>query len=575
MRKGFIQILKAGACIGLALSSVFASAQISAISLIIVSRQTTPISGETVQDALNAAIAAGQPSYTLPPNPIDLTTSLMIPKGTKDFMLIGANGTSLRRASASDFPLLVIGDSASYALDNFYLNKYPQMNILPVAEGATVLTRTGGANPVTGWYALVGTHATDDVVRHSSGSPTFHFRRELIRVISVQGQNLTLAQGIGRDFLNPQLRLVQADSATTKEVTENITVRNVTLFGRSTVNNSLSNKILMCSLGHNISLDDVSVQGFNTAGISFGFSKGIFINRARVSDGNRQTLGYGIEIAGSRNVTIRNSTFSTHRWGVIYQSGAMDALVEDCTFNNGSSSEGFDVGHGFDEKRLTYRRVIAPVFSIGNPSWRRGNSDTLLEDCTATSAINFYGNIRNVTIRGRHPSQTYTTPLFNFFTEGGGSGIPAGVTYPISVIVENGNSRRSVLDGVNTQMISMSSQAVRLGTFTARNWTFENNVTSTGAAIYFRATTVPTQITLENSTVSNKYEWNGPIALGPVSGTGSWNLNIRNTKLLGMGPHSIVVQNGAPASVLQTNSTFKGLILDSSSVSGATVTRGN
>lgn len=573
VKKGFIASRKIVAGIGLALAATMAPAQLSPISVMLAARSTTPVAGSVVQTALNDAIAAGLPSYTLPPNPIDLTASLVIPKGTKDFALIGSNGTSLRRASTTDFPLLIIGDSAPYALDNIHLSKYLQMGILPVAEGSTVLTRTSGANPVPGWYAIVGVHPTDDVVRHSSGTLTYHYRRELIRVVSVNGQSMTLAQGLGRDFMNPELRLIEPSGATQKEVTENISIRNLTLFGRSTINNAFTTKVLVCVLGHNITMDDVSVQGFGTAGISFGFGKGLFINRARLSDGNRQTLGYGIEIAGSRNATVRNSTFATHRWGVIFSCGAMDSLVEDCIYTNGTESEGFDAGHGFDEKRITFRRVIGPVFSIGNPAWRRGNSDVLLEDCTATQSINIFGNTRNVVIRGRYPSQTLTTPLIQFFSEGGGSGIPSGPTYPGSITLENGNTRRSVLDGVNTQMLSMSGQAPGIGSLTARNWKFENTLSERGAAIWLEGTAIPAQITLENSTVSSQYPWNGPLCLGAVTGTGRWDVNIRNTKILGTGPHAIVVLNNARSNMTQANSTFKGLILDSNSVSGSTIVR--
>ena len=510
--------------------------------------------GSVVQSELNAAIAAGQTSYTLPPGRINLSARLMVAPGTRNFTLLGQTGTRLVRNSTTDFPLIVVGSFDHTGYENSAFTG-PRTTLAAVPENAVSITRTSGQQLVPGWYAIIGTHPVDDVVRASDGSATFDYKRELVHIDSVAGNTATLSGPIGRTFSNAELALLEADTAPMGQriLCQRVTLRNLVLDGTSNVDGSKSSKVLVIGLVVGANVDDVSVSNFSTSGISVSTSKGVSINRARISQGNMSVMGYGVELMASRFVTVRSSTFSTTRTGVIFNSGTMDGLVEDCT----GSTVNFDVGHGLGEKRLTYRRVLGEKFTIANTTWRRGVDGAVLEDCTALHSIAVNAGAANVVIRGKYEGQASTAPLIYTSTVTGGSGIPSGDIFVQSLTLENGTSLGTASDGYNFKMDASSPTGPSmLGTLTIRNWTFKTLFAGTSNMQFVRATNSPI-ISIHNSSFENIYEYSAPLYFG-ASDTNRWNLDLQGNSFNVPGQYVVQFHTNSTASWTNLSNLING-----------------
>lgn len=574
------QVLNGASCVG-ALSAAFSlglaqpamansampgSASVSALLAGASVGQST-VAGSTIQSQILEAIANGQSVLTLPPNKILLTTSLVIPANAQKFSLVGQAGTEFQRTGTVDFPLLLIGRGYQYAWNNAAFSAQPQMSVAPVAEGAMWITRTGGAEARPGWHALLGVHPTNDIVVHTNGVTRFDYKRELVRVTRVEGDRMYVAEPIAREFATPEMRFMDDDQ--THEwyatVPENITVRNIKFTGRSATNNAWSNKLIAATAAVNLRLENLELSGFNNAAISVMFSKGVYITNIRTSDGNTSNLGYGVEFAASRNVTLRNAEFSGHRWGTIFQSGTTDALVEDCRYAPGATG-GFDGGHGLDERRITFRRCIGPSWSIANPGYLRGVKDVTLEDCTAYGTINVSANAENVRIKGKYPGQPNTMRMLQLSTEGGTNSVPAGSFPPKSVYLQNGSSVGTDLDGVTIQMHSITGQPLGIGLLDVQDWSFRNLVSATGAAVKFTSTATQSNLRFTNVTFQNTYLYNSPLWMGPVSGTGAWNITLQNCQLDTRWRYGVNFANNSRGTVTANQTYINGSLFNSSHV---------
>lgn len=533
----------------------------------------TPVSGSTIQAQINEAIASGQPSVTLPPTKILLTQSLVIPSNASNFSLIGQAGTEIQRGTTADYPLLLIGRGYQYAWNNASFSAQPELAVAPVADGARWITRTGGAQAKVGWYALLGAHPVDDVVVHTNGLSKFDYKRELVKVTRVEGDRMYVAEPIAREFATPQLRFMDDDQTHEwySTVPENISVRNIKFSGRSAQNNVWSNKLIAATAAVNLRIDNVELTGFNNAGISVMFCKGVYVSNIRTSDGNTSSLGYGVEFAGSRNVTLRNAEFSGHRWGTIFQTGTTDALVEDCSYAPGSTG-GFDGGHGQDERRITFRRCIGPTWSIANPAYLRGVKNVTLENCTAYGTINVSANAENVRISGKYPGQENTMRLLQLSTEGGTASVPAGTFPPKSVFLDSGSSVGTDLDGVNIQMHTVTGQPLGIGLLDVRNWSFRNLVSATGAAVKFTSTASPSTLRFTNVNFENTYLYNSPLWMGPVSSSGTWNISLINCQLNTRWRYGVNFANNSRGTVTADQTYINGVAFTPSHINNLIAT---
>lgn len=503
----------------------------------------TVYNGTDVQDQINSAVLAGQSTFTLPPGVINLSNSLIIPAGTRNFLLQGQSGTRLVRNSASDFPLIAVGICGWHAFLNSAFSGNAQTSLSPVNEGDLTVTTTSGAALAPGWYALLSTDPLNDIVTHVSGNTTFNYRRELVRIRSVSGNTAILDHPVGRSFPTAELRRLELDGApwNQRAICSGITLKNLVLDGKSTVNNGRCSKAVTIGLSNDVYIDDVSISNYSSAGVSVLFSKGINVTKARVNNISLDATGYGFEFVGSRFITVRNSTFTNARTGILFQAGSMDGLVEDTT----GPQTNFDASHGMGELRITYRRCLGDSISVGNPSWRRGVDRVLIEDCTATREMRIYGGTSNVVVRGRYPGQINTTPVFLLYSESGGSAVPSTPSYPISLTLENGVSQRSDLDGVNLRQTSVYGSPKMLGNLTIRNWTFVNSVSAGGSNLSFNEIANSPTITVENCRLTNSYQWSAPIYLGPTSSGNSWNLTLRDNQFFPAGTSALMLDTAS------------------------------
>lgn len=527
------------------------------------------VDGATIQRQIDAAITAGQERLVLPGATILLTETLRIPPYARNFELTGQAGTSFKRNTASDFPLISIGSGHPYAFENSSFAALPQTTVGAVPMGRTTFTVTGGAPVTQGSYALIGTDPVEDVVRHTNGTLTYWNKREIVRVISVSNNQVTIDAPTARDYARAELRRLEGPNPTVNErfLARNIKLTNMALDGRSAVDNAMTRKILVVSATENVVLDDLSVFGFSNSAISLMFSRGFQASNIRTSDGQRTSLGYGIEVAASRFITIRNSVFRGHRWGVVFTSGSSDALIEDCRHEQNPEG-GFDAGHGTGDRRITYRRCIGPIFSIGNPAFLRGSKDVTLENCTATRSIDIFGNTENIVIDGKHPGAAITTPLIQLFAEQGANAIPNTYTYPMSVTLRNGISERSELDGTNIQLVSVTGVRRGFGSLVAENWTFRNTMPNRGAAVAISRTSTPSNLRFTNCTFQNAHPGSPGLVFGPVDGFGRWNINLSNSAFQTPYRSPIVFISGAIGTMNQTNNTMNGQSITDSSIEG-------
>lgn len=548
------------------------------IALGLLATVTAPALGQSIDEnmihnGIAAAIGSGASEYVIPNGELRLTRQLWIPPGTRNFTLRGSGNTTIRRASTTDFPLVMIGDGRPLAFANSAWSSLPQVSVQPVAEGARTLTRTGGIGVTPGVYVLLGTDPEGDRVGHPN-DPTFEywFKREIVRVTRVEGNTVHLDIPVGRDFTRAELRRLEDSSTRPADriLSSNIRLQDLTLNGASTIDGGRTRKIVNVGLQENFSASNLTIREFHNAALGIMMSRGVTVSNVDIRDGNTVALGYGVEIAASRFITVRDSFFANHRWGVVFTSGCQDALIEDCDYANGPTG-GFDGGHGTNDRRITYRRCRGPIFSIANPAFLRGAHDVRLEQCTAYAQINIYGNTTRIVVDGKHPEEPITAPLIQFFAEGY-SNTP--YTFPMDVTLRNGVSDRGVLDGTNLQLVSVSQAPRGLGNLLVQNWSFKNSSPNAGRTIALSNVSTPSNITFENCSFDNRANPRAePIAFGPVVGQGRWNVTFRNSRFMHANMSAVAFINGAAGSITQTGNQINGVPLTNSNINGLSTLR--
>lgn len=486
-RKFFVSILLAG----IAFTSAAAlPIQLSAVLL----QQASPPKASEIQPLINAAVSAGSTIYTLPNTTILCDKSIEIPQGARNFTLAGGSNTKLVRASSSmSSPLIQVGDSGNYGLSNSAFDTYLQYPLQPISEFASTVTLSSPATIEPGYYVIIGKSLTEDRVVQANTGIEFWVSRELVQVDSQSGNVLTLREPTGREFVAPTLVKIEGNStpAGSRKIMRNIRLTNIwadgrlgdRTTGRAQARSKLINKAITIGLADTVILNNIRVSGFQVSGVSTMVSKRVTIQNSSFFDSNTKATGYGIEFSGSRFGTFADCLFQDLRWGTIFGGGTMDVVVSNCTAPPGRG--GFDAGHGQGERRITMINCIGEIFSIGNPSWLRGNKGIQLINCSAYGTIDIYGNTENLTISGMHPSQNRTARLLQFLTEGGNLAVPPGATYPLSVLIKDAMFSNPLSPGNCVQLGSVSTSATpsanlspRLGSITFRNTTLENPLAS-------------------------------------------------------------------------------------------------
>lgn len=543
-------------------------------------------SGDALQLQMNAAINAGQSSFLLPNGTIQLTTTFSIPRGTSNFTLSGQPLTKFVRASNADFPLLSIGVNESGAFSNTALAQYPQFPVNAALEGTSTLTVPSGVTVPPGWYVIAGVHPTNDLVRNSLTSG-FNYKRELIHVNQQLGTTLILAEGIGRNFETPSLFQIELDTSPVvlKKVCSNISIVNVAIDGRLgdiTTGRTIPSKapqvskLLTAGLNNNLLISNVRVSGFSSSGISLLLNRGTTVSNCQISDGNMRYLGYGIEVAGCRFTTIQNCTMQDTRLGSMFQCGSMDSYVFNCIMPSGRGN--FDVGHGQDERRITYDSCRADQFTISNQSWLRGIKGATLINCSAYRQILIQGGAKDVLISGKHPLYSVTAPQVFFATDANSNGLPAGPVWPESVQFQSAVIGNTFYPGRTLYYYSGTGQVPRLGTVTFSNSTLNNPYVDGVDVIDVGALTGTGVLRFENCQITASSPIYAPF-IANSTGTGTWDFTASNCDFVSPSSFAGQINPGANGIYRFLGSRLNGAPLTSSMVANnsggsATVTIG-
>lgn len=537
------------------------------------------VSGDTVQANLLAAINSGAATFVLPDATILLTKPLDVPTYTRNFTIIGQTNTRIvRNYSSNSLPLMRIGDDDGSAINNMLLDAvYPWVTPSPVPDGASVLSVPVGASTPPGWYVLAGTDVQrvvgttttvgNDSVRN--GLNTYHFKRELVRVVQQNGTAVTLSAPVGRPFETPRLYRLEVNNAPTadRRVVSNVRLINFSIDGRlgdrvigrsPAIKAPLADFVILVSRSENITLDNVRVSGFSNSGIKIGLCRNVSVQNCQISDG-RAGRGYGVEVTGSRFVNVSNTTFQDVGLAVMFQAGSMDGYVFNCSIPPGRGR--FDVGHGQDERRITYENCRADEFVIGNQGWQRGGQWLSLINCTAFRQIVIYGNTRNVLIQGWHPSSSITAPLVTLNTEVNSNGDPSGPFGPVSVTLDNVRLNNQVWPGRPIQIVSNtipeSSLRSQIGNVLVRNSALTNPFTASSSLVLPNVQGTGT-LRFENTTFATNAAGVFPIVAQSVTAGSSWDVTFATTAFTSPSPQLFQLLSGARGTFRFQGSSFNG-----------------
>ncbi len=531
------------------------------------------VSGDTVLSQLNTAISNGATSFTLPNATIQLTKTFLVSSRARNFTLIGQANTKFVRVVNSDFPMIVVGANEPGAYSNTELYRFPQFSVQPASEGTSTLTVPSGVTVPSGWYVIAGIHPTNDLVRISATS-AFNHKRELIRVIGQSGTTLTIDRPLGRTFANPLLFQVEPNgvAASLRKVGSDIRLINFAIDGRlgdrvtgrtAVTKSPQVSKAIVAGLTNNLVLESLRISGFSTSGVNVQLSRSATIQNCNIFDGNTRVLGYGIEFTGSRNVVVLNTNFQDMRYGVMFQAGTMDGYVFNCSIPPGRGS--FDVGHGQDERRITYDSCRADQFVIGNQGWLRGGETIRLYNCSAYQQIVIYGATRDVQIQGKYPTSPATAPTIQLITDVNPNGFPTGPVWPESVRFVSVSVVNFFWPGKSIQVRSNTGAIPRLGTVRFEGCYLENPKFNGASNVEFGAIANNGIVRFDNSTVVGSNDLLPPL-VAFATGTGSWDVTFENSSIVGSAAKAMTLASGSNGIYRFLGSTYNGVPLNPSMI---------
>lgn len=526
--------------------------------------------GNAVQSSINAAIASGASTLTLPNGTIRLTRSLTIPRGTRNFTLRGGPRTRIVRATNFQTPLLTLGLDGQSGYSNTPLFSFPNVPLQPIADGANTIDLVSPTTIPRGWYVVAGENPTQDFVQISSGT-RFANKRELVYVQSQAGLRLTLDRPLGREYVQPRLFQLETESTPPSErvVLQNIRIEGIWLDGRlgeidtgrsTPVGKApLAVKCLSLEWGAGFSMQNVRISGFRQAGASLMLSRDIDLRNLNLFDAQLSVAAYGIEFLGCRTINIQDSSLQDVRLGFVFSSGTMDAYVFNCRIPAGRGA--FDVSHGVGERRITFEQCVAPEFILGNGSWLAGGQDLRLIDCTALNQIQVQGNTQNILIQGMHPDYSITAPRILWRHERNPSGFPAGPVWPLSAVLDGVVLRNFVYAGRASQFTSGSSDlGPRIGTVEIRNSLLENPFVDGVESFDVGANNVSGQLIFRN-TVLRTQAMAPSFVLRSTQATGGWDVTFDRVDFQTAGNVAAALEAGARGTFRFQNSRMNGSLL--------------
>ena len=330
----------------------------------------------------------GRPNLVLGPGTYSLSQPLVIPAGTKRFSLRGAG---------SDATVIRLNNHMSYAIEvgqevlnhnNWGLTQLPQTPVLPSRTGDASLSLPTRTSVVPGPYVLYD----QGKIEHRDGGATAFFRAEIVQVTTSKpnARRAILAQTIGREYsVGPALASVKG------VLCEQVAVEGIGFDGAA-LDGSKAKGMLVVGLTRGVTLRDLVCRNFTHSGIKAVLCSDVAIKDVHVADAEADGPGegYGIQVSRSRWVEIADCSTGNMRRGIVMHTGTTDALIERCT----TDGTDFDT-HGFDERRITFKKCTGGGISFGNEAWFAGGKNLVAEDCVVDEQVSIGPNVLGATLR--------------------------------------------------------------------------------------------------------------------------------------------------------------------------------
>jgi hypothetical protein len=411
-----------------------------------------------INAGIQAAIAQGRASYSVPAGNYSLAKPIVIPAGTQNFTLKGAgSGRTILTASDPAVKQAIQVGVLPQLHNNWMITGPANLPLANAPAGtSTLMLAKAQATLAAGYYVLWD----DNLVVCAKGPNVSMNHAEIVRVTGYKANGTVfLDVPTGREY-GPRAMLAPYQNGTCVNI-------GVSGFG---FRGGPTDGLVAVGIVDRAALSDLSVEGFRSDAIMTNTSRNVTIDNARISlatDGDAGS-GYGFAIYRSRFVTVTNSTATACRHGFMVHSGSMDV-----TFSNCYTTNGFDM-HGYDERRIALFGCSGDGGDVGNDAWLAGARDVLIQRCSFTETLGFHANVRNVRVVDTefggvavYSVEPGTTPTV---------GVPAG-GYADGVRFD-----RCTIRGTGFTLF-WESGANRMGTFSFNRCLFENLSTSWGTAL--------------------------------------------------------------------------------------------
>jgi hypothetical protein len=333
------------------------------VALALASLQFT---GSTIQSYVNAALAAGQTTCSIPKENYVLTSQVNLPVGTTNFTIEG-NGSTVTAPGQTLSTFFSVGGNAS--------NLWSMSGKIPLTQAVAYGSNTAYVAPstvikVNDHYDLFDYHQV--VVSTGSGAAEYdHIDPELVVTAynSATGQ-ITFDTTVSRNYTTPYILDVQ------KLTTSKLTLQDFVMNG-SVINGTPSSFGISAGFCDSLTLNNITLQQFQDSFVLVSGCRYETCNNIHCDNGN--STSYGINSAHSRWITIFDCEATNQQHGNEVANscdGVVTAFVE--------TSAPLDE-HGMDDERWTYNycgtQQQSSDFSVGNAAWNDPDSGVILNSC--------------------------------------------------------------------------------------------------------------------------------------------------------------------------------------------------
>ncbi|GEM_PF-1770767 len=341
-----------------------------------------------INKGIRDALAQGKSEYVLPAGQFNLSSSIVIPDGTRNFTLRGRGREATTFRGNVGIGYAIVAGIQTIMWNNYGVANLTTYNADPAPEGATTLKLASVASIKVGDYLAIW---DEGYVKHYSNGDAQRNHSAVIKVtaLNAAAKTITIDRPLPRDFtLLPKVSLINdkiVAGLAFKDMGFDATVEGTT--GRN-------NGIVSLGVSDKVSLSNLRVDHFATRALSMNWARDVVVDGVKILDGanaGNPGMAYGITICRSQNVLVQNCQSTDARHSYIATNGSTDVTYQDCIAdgNNGN----FDT-HGFDERRISYIRCKGTgTLNVGNDAYLGGGSDFLVKDSSFQFSVLLYSNV--------------------------------------------------------------------------------------------------------------------------------------------------------------------------------------